>query len=77
MPTALVSTTLKTEQHRNPSRPWSSNDIFDIDALGLAVPYCDIAVTEKGRFHQLTVNKLDKHMNTTVLRRLSDLPLFL
>jgi hypothetical protein len=77
MPTALVSTTLKIEQHRNPARPWSSNDIFDIDALSLAVPYCDIVVTDKGRFHQLTVTKLHKHMNTTVLRRLSDLPSFL
>src|SRR5688572_22393889 len=38
---------LKTAWHRNRDIPWSANDIYDIDAMALAVPYCDVVVTEK------------------------------
>lgn len=73
MPISSVAALLKTEQHRNPSRPWKSNDIFDIDALSIAVPYCDIVVTEKNRWHHLRTAKVDEQMNTVILRRLDDL----
>lgn len=73
MPISSVAALLKAEQHRNPTRPWKSNDVFDIDALSLAVPYCDIVVTEKNRWHHLRTAKVDEQMNTVVLRRLDDL----
>lgn len=66
MPVSYVSALLKTEQHRNKSKLWVSNDIFDIDAMSLAVPYCDIVVTEKHRCHDLRLAKLESRMNTVI-----------
>lgn len=77
MPVSYVSALLKTEQHRNKSKLWISNDIFDIDAMSLAVPYCDIVVTEKYRCHDLRLAKLESRMNTVILRRLSELAVHL
>jgi hypothetical protein len=74
MPTSEVAIELKTAWHRNASKKWTANDIYDIDAMALAVPYCDVVVTEKACHHLLTTAKLDKRMNTTILRRLADLP---
>jgi hypothetical protein len=48
MPSTEVSIEIKTAWHRNGDKRWTPNDIYDIDALSLAVPYCDIVVTEKG-----------------------------
>jgi hypothetical protein len=73
MPSSAVSALLKAKQHRNPARPWTSNDVFDVDALSLAVPYCDIVVTEKNRWYDLRMAKVDEQMDTVVLRRLDDL----
>jgi hypothetical protein len=42
MPGAEVAAVLKTGRHRNTTLTWTSNDMFDIDALTVAVPYCDI-----------------------------------
>lgn len=60
--------------HRNRSKCWITNDIYDIDALSLAVPYCDIVVTEKACHHLLQAAGLSARMRTTSLRRLVDLP---
>ncbi len=56
MPTTDVSIDLKTEMHRNGQRAarWSANDVFDMDALSLAVPYCDVVVTENHSHDALT-----------------------
>lgn len=77
MPTSYVSALLKTEQHRNLSKAWVSNDIFDIDSMSLAVPYCDIVVTEKYRWHDLRKANLEVRMNTVILRTLKELEAYL
>jgi hypothetical protein len=74
MPSSEVSTELKVAAHRNPQTQWTANDIIDIDSMGLAVPYCDIVVTEKRACHTLRSAHLDTRMNTTILDRLVDLP---
>ena len=74
MPSTEVSIELKTTWHRNRDKPWTSNDIHDIDALSLAVPYCDIVVTEKACHHALTAAGLGRRMHTALLRTLDDLP---
>lgn len=71
MPSTDVSMTLKTAWHRNRDKPWSANDIYDIDAMALAVPYCDVVVTEKACHHALVSTGMDMRMNTVLLR---DLP---
>jgi hypothetical protein len=74
MPSTEVSIELKTAWHRNGQRSWTVNDIYDIDALALAMPYCDVVVTEKACHHILSVAGLPERMNTSFLHRLSDLP---
>jgi hypothetical protein len=74
MPTTDVAIALKTAWHRNRDKQWSSNDVYDIDALALAVPYCDIVVTEKACHHVLTAAGIDRRMNTVLLRDVTSLP---
>lgn len=74
MPSTEVSIELKTAWHRNRDKPWTANDIHDIDAMSLAVPYCDIVVTEKACHHALRAAHLDKRMHTLLLRSLKNLP---
>src|SRR3954471_20257085 len=74
MPSTEVSVELKTAWHRNSVKQWNANDIYDIDALAVAVPYCDIVVTEKACHHILTAAQLGKRMHTALLRNLRDLP---
>lgn len=73
MPSTDVSMALKTTWHRNREKPWSANDIYDIDAMALAVPYCDIVVTEKACHHALVSRAMDVRMNTVLLRDLPSL----
>ena len=74
MPSTEVSIEIKTAWHRNSDKRWTPNDIYDIDALSLAVPYCDIVVTEKACHHLLNAARLGERMRTAILRRLDDLP---
>jgi hypothetical protein len=74
MPSTDVSIALKAAWHRNGQRAWEVNDIYDIDALALATPYCDVVVTEKACHHILNSAKMAERMNTSLLHRLADLP---
>lgn len=74
MPSTDVSVTLKTAAHRNRDKKWATNDIHDIDALSVAVPYCDVVVTEKYAHRVLTDERIDQKARTVVLRTLQDLP---
>ena len=74
MPSTDVSIELKTVWHRNRDKQWTANDINDIDAMSLAVPYCDIVVTDKACHHALQAARLGKRMDTALLRGLEDLP---
>jgi hypothetical protein len=74
MPSTDVSIELKAAWHRNRDKQWTANDIYDIDAMSLAVPYCDIVVTEKACHHVLNVARLGQRMHTSLLRDLRDLP---
>ena len=73
MPSTDVSMALKTAWHRNRDKPWSANDIYDIDAMALAVPYCDVVVTEKACHHALVSTGMDTRMSTVLLRDLPSL----
>jgi hypothetical protein len=58
----------------NRDKQWSANDIYDIDALALAVAYCDIVVTEMACQHVLRTWRLGHRMHAALLRNLDDLP---
>jgi hypothetical protein len=72
MPTSDVAVALKAQMHRNAQRAarWSANDVYDMDALALAVPYCDVVVTEKHAASALALEGMPERYGTTVLRSL-------
>lgn len=76
MPSSEVTIELRMARHRNPEQAlrWEHNDVIDIDALSLAVPYCSVVVTEKHAHHVLCTAHLDVRMNTVLLRDLTELP---
>lgn len=74
MPSTEVAVELKTAWHRNRDKAWTANDICDIDAMSLAVPYCDVVVTEKACHHALQTAGVGTRMNTVLLRDLQALP---
>lgn len=67
MPSGDVHVSLLVAAHRNPQSTWTSNDFFDIDALALAVPYCDVVVTERRRANDLNHSGCAQRLGTTVL----------
>jgi hypothetical protein len=66
MPSADVHVSLQVAAHRNPRSSWTHNDYFDIDALSLAVPYCDVVATERHRAHDLVQSGCPDRLGTTV-----------
>lgn len=73
MPSSEVSVELKRAAHRNPQLGWTANDVFDIDAMSVAVPYCDIVVTERRACATVRAAHLDRRMNTVVVASPADL----
>ncbi len=73
MPSGDVHVSLQVAAHRNPQSSWTPNDYFDIDALSLAVPYCDVVVTERRRARDLVWSGCPERLNTTVLTSPEDL----
>jgi hypothetical protein len=73
MPSFDVAVTLKTAYHRDPLHRWRPNDIHDIDAMGSALPYCDIVVTDKAVASHVKRTKLAERLDTIILWRLADL----
>jgi hypothetical protein len=73
MPSADVHVTLLTESHRSTSTLWTTNDIFDLDALSTAVPYCDIVVTERRATHMLHRAGVPVRLSTRVVATLPEL----
>jgi hypothetical protein len=73
MPSGDVWVSLVTAAHRNPMTVWKPNDIFDIDALSLAVAYCDVVATEKHFTHVLDASGAPSRLNTPVVKTLSEL----
>jgi hypothetical protein len=73
MPALRVSIELKTIFHRNPQTQWTSNTIFDIDAISIAVPYCDIVITDKAAHRAFEQTGLAHQMNTEVFSQPSEL----
>jgi hypothetical protein len=73
MPSTCVTIELKTQYHRDPHKRWTVNDLYDIHALALTVPYCNIVLADTAARAGLTRAKLDQRMNTQLPRRPDDL----
>ncbi len=73
LPSRDVDLELLQLRHRNPQKAWDVNDLADVSALAIAVPYCDVVVTERLWADLVKRAKLDKKYNTVVLANLNDL----
>jgi hypothetical protein len=72
MPSVDVCISLKIAAHRNPQTQWTPNTIFDIDALSVAVPYCDLVATDRAACHALRASGVADRLATEVVARPSD-----
>lgn len=66
MPSTEVAIEVKARYHRNPNKNWETNDINDIDALAVAMSYCDIVFTDNEARDALLIAKLDSRLKTKV-----------
>jgi len=73
IPTALCFFTLIFQRDQQFQRPIPKNDFNDIWFLTLAIPYCDIVVTEKMWTTIARQAKLDTKCNTIILPSISEL----
>jgi hypothetical protein len=74
MPSVAVRYEARRLKHRNPQWAWQQHDHVDLASLSVAVPYCDIVVTERQWAHLFEVSKLDRKFDTRVISRLAQLP---
>lgn len=73
MPSVQVAVDLKLAVHRNNKRGWAQNDIYDTDAVGIAVPYCAVVVADKAVVDALHRAKADERNGTLVTAKLDEL----
>ena len=73
IPTAHVWSTLRHLKHRDLNLPWEQHDWTDLWALSVAIPYCNIVVTEKRWAHLASASGLGRCYGTEVGAGLSAL----
>ncbi len=73
IPTAYVFHVLNEARNMNSSRPIKPNDLWDLSFLAIAVPYCDIVVTEREWAQILNQKKIGELYNTKILYSLEEL----
>ncbi|MFJ1602570.1 hypothetical protein ACIOHS_04240 [Streptomyces sp. NPDC088253] len=73
LPSRRVTTMMQFHYLKDVDRDWKINDLRDIDALSVAIPYCDLVATD-GKAWDTAVNRahLDREFDTMIFRRLSD-----
>lgn len=73
MPSGDAWISLLTAVHRNPQSRWRPNDIFDFDALSVAIPYCDVVVTDRHACRLANSARLPSRLGTKVIPTLDQL----
>ena len=73
MPSSRVAISLKTRYHRDGRHQWTTNDIHDIDALAVAVPYCDAVFTDKAARNALAASRELRPFGTFLPRKPGEL----
>jgi hypothetical protein len=73
MPSGDAWISLLTAAHRNPRSHWRPNDIFDFDALSVAIPYCDVVVTDRHACSLANAARLPSRLGTKVIATLDEL----
>lgn len=73
IPTFDVRSKLNYSRFKENSKPVDRNDVKDLAFLSMALPYCDVIVTEKSWAHYIRLNQLDKKYNTKVFTNVNEL----
>ncbi len=73
LPASSAMFELRYRRHRDPKLPWTRRDLNDLNALAMAVVYCDVVVTERHMAALMREAKLDVRHKTIVLTDLRDL----
>jgi hypothetical protein len=73
MPSADAWISLLTARHRNSQLRWEPNDMFDLDAMSVAIPYCDVVVTDRHACRVANVAGLPERLGATVIATLDEL----
>lgn len=73
LPSRWVTSELRRVRLRNRQQPWTKSDLNDVLALSIAVPYCDIVVTERQWARHINQLGLAERYGTTVLHDLTEL----
>ncbi|MFB8023874.1 hypothetical protein ACFC36_35455 [Streptomyces rubiginosohelvolus] len=74
MPSMRIAVDLKAALFSNQTKPWTVNALFDVDALGMAVPYCHVVVPDREMANLLSRSKAGPRTGTRIVTRLRDLP---
>jgi hypothetical protein len=73
VPTILTSSELERHRHVASQKPWERQDLNDIGALSVAIPYCDVVVTERLWTDAAERSELSEKFGTVVISDLADL----
>lgn len=73
LPSLRVAVDLKFAVHRNNQRGWAKNDIYDTDAMSIAVRYSAVVVTDKAAADALRRVKAGDRNGTLVTAKLAEL----
>jgi hypothetical protein len=73
IPSVRIAVDMKADLFRDSSRTWKVNDLHDIDALSLAIPYCHVVVADKAAAHSIKSTNADARCGTHVTQRMIDL----
>ena len=73
MPSADAYVTLLAAAHRDPNTRWTSNRMFDLDLLSVAVPYYDLVATDGEAAHTVKAEGLGDRFGTFVTSSLDEL----
>ena len=74
LPSRAVAVEIRKLLHADSTTRWEPNDLDDFAALGVALPYCDVVVTERRWRHLIQRAELDARFGTVVLSDLRKLP---
>jgi hypothetical protein len=73
LPSRAVTYELRRLRHQSRDTKWKPNDLEDVASLSVAIPYCDVVVTEKHWCHMARRATLDRRFNTVILHDLKEL----
>lgn len=73
MPSRWVEMMLRRQRQANPQKAWEGNDLNDLTALAIAVPYVDVVVTERSWSAMLNAARVPERFGTLVTPNLQDL----